>query len=560
MALRHTGPAQALQGVRQAGETLRRAVRRRRTGPWHAMVERFEPAGLSGWVEVPEDAPPVRVALKVNGTEVMSTWASDRLERTGTGVVRGFSLEVGGLWQFCRREDKVTVRVHDERLPIAGHGLWLAPPEDGPRTVKALRKELARGMVFGRSGALQRSKALDTLWQEQVMALYSRTRALLSAELGLDVFLMYGSLLGAVREGGPISHDNDLDAAYVSRHTDPKQAARELQQIAFLLVERGFDVDCRRTTLHIHDSDDPRVRIDLFHTFFDEGGTLRFPFGAAGTTDLVRDDWQGVQETDFLGQRVLVPVCAEQLVEVLYGAGWRQPVPGFNWKRDRTQQARDAWMPRAYHEEVYWAGFYARNDFGDGSTFHDLVEARDELPRDVVDIGCGQGRDSFAFAIAGRRVTGIDRSHVGIRHAGAKAEQLGLSDRLSFSACDVSDVDALTAVFAQVRERAAGGPVLFYARFFLHSIPASVQEALLGIIRSSARPGDWFAAEFRTDKDEAGDKVHTQHYRRFQNGKQFGRRLSEVFGFEVVEEQEGTGLSPYKGEDPELYRVLARRP
>ena len=36
-------------------------------------------------------------------------------------------------------------------------------------------------------------------------------------ELGYDVWFVYGSLLGAVREGGYIGHDIDFDAAYVSR-------------------------------------------------------------------------------------------------------------------------------------------------------------------------------------------------------------------------------------------------------------------------------------------------------------------------------------------------------
>ena len=45
--------------------------------------------------------------------------------------------------------------------------------------------------------------------------------------------------------------------------------------------------------------------------------------------------------------------------------------------------------------------------------------------------------------------------------------------------------------------------MLFYMRFFLHSIPADVQAGLMSTISDVARSGDVLAAEFRTDKDEA---------------------------------------------------------
>ena len=104
----------------------------------------------------------------------------------------------------------------------------------------------------------------------------------------------------------------------------------------------------------------------------------------------------------------------------------------------------------------------------------------------------------------------------------------------------------------------AGEPVLFYLRFFLHSIPEGLQDSLLEVIGNCARPGDTLAAEFRTEEDESASKVHGQHYRRFQNGPAFGDQLRDR-GFAVLHEEEGTGLSPYKGEDPVLYRVIARR-
>jgi hypothetical protein len=176
-----------------------------------------------------------------------------------------------------------------------------------------------------------------------------------------------------------------------------------------------------------------------------------------------------------------------------------------------------------------------------------------------VDLGCGDGRDSFAHAGAGRRVFGLDRSHVGLRHARAKVKELGLERQLSFHECDVADTDALSVTLGKVRAEAGDEPILFYMRFFLHSIDEETQEGLLSVINAWAQPGDVIAAEFRSEQDKPNTKVHGGHYRRYQNGPAFGSMLAERYAFQILEEQEGTGLSPYQGEDPHLYRVVSRR-
>jgi SAM-dependent methyltransferase len=247
------------------------------------------------------------------------------------------------------------------------------------------------------------------------------------------------------------------------------------------------------------------------------------------------------------------------LVEHIYGAGWREPKPGFDWTRDRTKRAAAGRMPLALRENAYWSNFYAHHSYSDGSTFFAAVNSRPDTPRHVIDIGCGQGRDSQAFAAAGRRVLGLDRSEIGVRSARDAAAERGLSDRLRFAACDVSDAVAVKTALVEATDVAGDEPVLFYLRFFLHSIPEAAQETLMSAIAEHARPGDYFAAEFRTEKDEHNVKVHGKHYRRFQNGPAFGARLGNDYGFTVLDEQEGTGLSPYGDEDPELYRVVARR-
>jgi hypothetical protein len=565
------------------------------------MVEQFSRRLVVGWLTVPAGSPPLRVSLHAGPLEVASTWAtpgdtmsgSDSVLRSGvpkeagqelsasspplvhtwqipnvpgppgdrrnspqTQEMRTFSLRMRDLWPYVKKSTRITVRVAGKRLPIHGHGMYLQPRRNGRESIEALRRKFDEGYLFSQRGVLQLSKKLDEDWQSRVMALYQQTREILAEEFGYDAFFVYGTLLGAVREGGYIAHDGDFDAAYISRHDEGKAAAQELQDVALSLIGHGMQVECMSCTLHIHDPDDAGARIDLFHTYFDGEGKLSFPFGIAGTSTVTRDDWKGTTEIDFPGGRGLVPVNARQLVEHLYGGDWERPKPGFNWFIDRTALAREGILTIEQRTKVNWSNHYAHTGYAEGSSFSAFVNARPDTPQWVLDIGCGEGRDSVAFGAAGRTVLGLDQSPVGVAHARTQAADRHVAGRVSFEVCDVGNAESLAGSFSRLIA-SADGPVLYYLRFLLHAISEQEQQTLLDTIHAHARPSDMFAAEFRTDKDEELTKVNRNPYRRFQSAESFGSTL-RGYGFSPLHEEEGTGLSPYEGEDPVLYRVVAR--
>lgn len=580
---------QARQVVGRARRVVTRITTEPTPTPPVGMVEEFSSGLIKGWISVPADTPPTKVTLHLGDLLITSTYATE--DRGMSGVdeevwwfvrrperrnrkytirgprgdrrnsraqIRTFSFRITGLWPFLRPRNPITVRVDDRPLPIHGHGMFVTPPRKGKRGLDELRRLLDDGHVLTQMGGVMLSKKLDVRWQNTVMGLYQRVRTVLEEQTSHQPFLIYGTLLGAVREGGYLSHDADFDAAYISSYRTGEEATAELRDIALHLIAAGLEVVATRACLHIHDRNDPAHRIDIFHLFFDETGVLRFPFGVAGTTTVRKEEWAGLHEIDFPGGRVLVPVASEQLVEHLYGADWRRPKPGFNWNLDRTDWARDGLISPALRTEIYWANFYAHHEYTSGSTFSQFIDDRPETPTTVIDIGCGDGRDACAFAVSGRRVYGLDQSEVGIDHAGVHAEKFGVTQRATFWVCDVADRDALgTAIDTVIA--ATPTPVMFYLRFFLHAIPEDVQRGLLETIAQRAREGDVFAAEFRTDKDKPNLKVHTRHFRRYQNAEEFRVALEETYGFTVRHHEERSGLSPYGEEDPILFRVIAER-
>src|SRR5690606_257776 len=127
---------------------------------------------------------------------------------------------------------------------------------------------------------------------------------------------------------------------------------------------------------------------------------------------------------------------------------------------------------------------------------------------------------------------GLDQAPAGIDQARAKAAADGL-ESARFEVCDIAEPGALDAALdAGLADRE--GPVLFYLRFFLHAITEELQERVLTSLRDHARPGDLIAAEFRTDKDRNEEKVHGNHYRRYQDAEEFRASLTTQFGFDDV--------------------------
>lgn len=540
------------------------------------IVEEFSREQVLGWVSVAPDAPATRVDLFLGPIKVSSTYATadgamsqysakkhmrtpslrpprgDR--RNSRAQIRTFSFKIHSLWTYAKRGSRFRVEVDGQALPIHGHGMFLRATKDGEETPALLRERLDSGWVLARTGMVQLSKQLNTEWQTAVMDLYTAVRGIVSEAYGYDVFLTFGTLLGAIREGGYIGHDNDFDVAFVSRKQDGPAAAAELVAIARTLLDRGYRVEAVGACLHVVDAAQPKYRIDVFHTYFDAAGELQHPFGYAGTTPVTRATWDGTREIDFSGGRALVPTHSEELLAALYGDDWRQPKTGFDWKIERRGADESGQLTPAQRTTVYWADYYAHNGHSEGSSFAQFVQDRDDTPGTVVDIGCGDGRDSFHFGTAGRTVLALDRSDVGVAHARERAEGAGLADRMAFEVCDLGDAAGLRAVL----DRTGDGPVLFYTRFVLHAITEDVQDTLLTVLGERAKPGDVLAAEFRTDKDAKLQKAHPKHYRRYQNAEAFLVDLRGR-GWDVVYDIEDDGLAPWGEEDPVLCRVIARR-
>jgi SAM-dependent methyltransferase len=516
------------------------------------LVESIDDTAITGWVEVGPDAPALRVALYIEGFQATTVLAVPSGDRRGDAEIRSFRLPVLDFWKYTRRDDQITVRVNGRPLPISGHGEYYRPREDGKLPIAGLRRRLSNGWVFASNGRLLLAKNHDLAWQAAVMSLYSGVYAAVREAKGYEPFFIYGSLLGAVRDNGFIGHDFDFDCAYVSEHRRGADVARELSEIARVLIAKGFSVESRTVTLHIYRPENSKIRIDLFHLFFDETDRLRFSWGVAGDPDFTRDMWQGVEEIPFAGSVGRIPRNAEAMIETIYGSSWRTPNAGFTWSGNRNKQARESRIPGKLGDATNWENYYAWAPPAEPSSFAQLLLADESLPGTVLDLGCGDGRDTLAFADAGRPVVGVDAAE----HAIARAVEAAAGrPNVRFERLDLDDATALSALVAELRN--GDEPLLFYGRFLLHALRPDTEKTVLAALAASARPGDVLALEFRTVEDRDRPKNRKLPFRRFIEPAVLQAAV-EARGFRVVSASSGLGWSPVGADNPHLGRLIAR--
>ncbi len=90
--------------------------------------------------------------------------------------------------------------------------------------------------------------ARTTFADHQAEDLFAVTRTIkklegtFKTEFDLDIYLTWGTLLGAVREGDFIAFDTDVDIAYLSEQTSDFEITEEHELIVQVLRHAGYQV------------------------------------------------------------------------------------------------------------------------------------------------------------------------------------------------------------------------------------------------------------------------------------------------------------------------------
>lgn len=149
--------------------------------------------------------------------------------------------------------------------------------------------------------------------------------------LGHPLVLAYGSLLGMVREGAFLEHDDDVDLLFRVDAPDADGAREVLDGIKAELRQRGFRIWSNPTGLNFHVDDVPSGRhLDVFpYLVAGDRATLHMTSMRLETIDVGILEPHGRREIG--GRTVGVPHAPERFLEARYGSGWSVEDPFHDW-------------------------------------------------------------------------------------------------------------------------------------------------------------------------------------------------------------------------------------
>jgi SAM-dependent methyltransferase len=491
--------------------------------------------------------------VSFNGRHVWSLVPGRDAKLRDQGYVVAWPKALG---RFLSGRADVALRRHVDQDLVAVTSFVFAGREDQLVEITGAQGE---ALILDKWGRL--TKPLSGEGSRLVELLLDEVESLLrflDDQVGVPAFICYGTLLGAVRNGRLIGHDNDVDIAYLSDKAFPVDVVREGFRVERMLKAAGWRVrrgSGTRLNVQVRLGDGSVRFVDIFTAHWVEG-RLYIPSDTG--FELPRTTMLPLTTVELHGRPLPAPADPETLLAATYGEGWRVPDPAFQYSTPTWLSRRlGGWFGGLMARRKHWDSFYAgqwRAVPKKPSAFARWVAVEYPSQRRLVDVGSGTGRDALWFAERhGRPVLGVDFSFKALRRAGKRAERRGLP--AAFEELNLHDLRAVLALGARLAHEPE--PCDVFVRLTMNGLEPQGQQHVIRLASMALRRGGSLFLEFRTEEDRQRDHLFAGHSRVFLNPHTV-RRWIEAAGGEVVYERSGTGMAVLRQEDPHVCRMVAR--
>lgn len=203
----------------------------------------------------------------------------------------------------------------------------------------------------------------------------------------------------------------------------------------------------------------------------------------------------------------------------------------------------------------YWNKFYKNKpEINYPSLFATYVEKHLISGKSIIELGCGNGRDSVFFALKGLNVIAIDASDLVISELNEKYKD---EKKLNFI-CD--DFVRSETLFMRQYDYC-------YSRFSIHAINETQEDELLNNVILALKQDGLFFIEVRSVLDELFGKgeslgkneyIYNGHYRRFIERAVLEEKLKKV-GFKILYSAEERDFAPFEGKNPIVIRLICQK-
>jgi hypothetical protein len=392
----------------------------------------------------------------------------------------------GALTKFLDGQTRLTVTEH-----VSGRELF-----DEELSFGTASKRIE---IVGRSGApisLDKSGRIsptfDTRSADDVEPLLKAIRTVLDAigAAGIEAFLAYGTLLGAIREKRFLGHDSDADLAYVSEASHPCDVVRESFRLQRVIHERGFRTyrySGAAFRVDVVEGDGVVRGLDVFAGFIDDGRLYVMGEVAA---DFRREWVYPRTECTLEGHTFEAPAVPERWLEATYGPTWEVPDPAFRFTpADRTVRQLSGWFRGTSTHRAAWERAYSgsRGRLPSSKPSRLARKTLRTLPvgGTVIDVGAGRGADSLWLARQGLTVHAYDY----VPHASEAVQRVAAEEDLALDV-RMLNLSELRSVLAEgARMARVQGPRVMIARHTADATNRFGRQSLARFASMSLRGG-----------------------------------------------------------------------